>query len=495
MLIWLLLIPLFSSALVLAFGKHERSAFGIAFISSLLSLGLGLLLAGRFSPAENGLAFESQTTWLPSLGITLSLGIDGIALMLVQLTLFLAPITLYAARSSIENRQQSFCFWFLILNFSMLGTLLVRDLFLFFVFWELMLIPMYLMIGIWGGKNREYAGLKFFLYTIVGSVPMLIAIVYLGVLAGGGAGHSNFSYDAIASLSLSLGEQIACFLACGISFAIKMPLWPFHTWLPDAHTEAPTPGSVLLAGVLLKMGGYGFVRIAIPFFPEGAQAFAPVICVLALIAIIAGSLVAMVQTDVKRLVAYSSVAHMGAVMLGLFCLNREGLSGGMFQMLAHGISTGGLFLLVGFLYERRHTREFDQFGGIAKVMPLFCVCFVFVSLSSLALPGMNGFVGEFLIFAGAYARHPALAAFAVLGAILGAWYMLSAIRRIFFGNLTRPENQGLKDLTSRELLIMAPLLVAILWMGVSSQTFLDPMKPDVERVIAHAAPATPEGGR
>jgi NADH-quinone oxidoreductase subunit M len=243
------------------------------------------------------------------------------------------------------------------------------------------------------------------------------------------------------------------------------------------------------------MGGYGFVRIAIPFFPEGAQAFAPVICVLALIAIIAGSLVAMVQTDVKRLVAYSSVAHMGAVMLGLFCLNREGLSGGMFQMLAHGISTGGLFLLVGFLYERRHTREFDQFGGIAKVMPLFCVCFVFVSLSSLALPGMNGFVGEFLIFAGAYARHPALAAFAVLGAILGAWYMLSAIRRIFFGNLTRPENQGLKDLTSRELLIMAPLLVAILWMGVSSQTFLDPMKPDVERVIAHAAPATPEGGR
>lgn len=496
MLAAILLIPLAGAVAILLPWSSERRAYAIALVATTAGLALGLSAAAGFEPGPDGMAYRSSSPWIPGIGASLAFGIDGIALLLVLLTLFLAPITLVAARTSIETRGRAFCFWFLILNFAMLGTLVARDLFLFFVFWELMLIPMYLMIGIWGGKDRDYAGLKFFLYTVVGSIPMLIAFVYLGIKAGG-AGAPDFSFEAAGALSLTAGEQFWCFLACGLSFAVKMPLWPFHTWLPDAHTEAPTPGSVLLAGVLLKMGGYGFVRIAIPFFPEGAEAFAPAICVLSLVAIIAGSLAAMVQPDIKRLVAYSSVAHMGAVMLGIFSLNREGMAGGLFQMLAHGVSTGGLFLLVGFLYERRHTRDFDEFGGLAKVMPLYAVCFIFVSLSSIALPGMNGFVGEFLIFAGSYARHPALAAFAVLGAILGAWYMLSAVRRIFFGPLTRTENQELKDLTGREMLIMAPLLVAILWMGVLANTFLAPMRPDIERTISDytSAVAGPPGGR
>ena len=495
MLTWLLLIPIIGAGAVLLFGQNEKTAYTVSLVSVCAALGLGLLMAVGFDPQADGFAYRTENAWIPSLGVTCSLATDGISLLLVLLTLFLAPITLVAARTAIGERQQAFYFWFLILNFAMLGALLAQDLFLFFVFWELMLIPMYLMIGIWGGRNRRYAGIKFFLYTVVGSVPMLIAFLYLAMKARMQTGAPDFSLEGLSALTLTDTEQLWCFVACGLSFAIKMPLWPFHTWLPDAHTEAPTPGSVLLAGVLLKMGGYGFVRIAIPMFPEGAIALAPAICVLAVIAIILGSLAALAQTDIKRLVAYSSVAHMGAVMLGIFCLNEEGMTGGVFQMLAHGVSTGGLFLLVGFLYERRHTREFSEFGGIAKVMPWFAVCFIFVSLSSIALPLMNGFVGEILILVGAFRREPILAVVASLGAVLGAWYMLMAVRRVFFGALNRDENRKLTDLTGREVGIMVPLMIMILWMGIFAETFLGPIRADVDREITRVEAARPEGGK
>ncbi len=494
MLTLLLLLPLAGALTILLVAKDEKQAFPVTIGTSVGLLVLGLAVAAGFDPEGGGRwSHSEEREWLTTLGARFALGIDGISLLLVLLTVFLAPITAWAARSSISHDRRRFGVWFLVLHAAMLGALMARDLFLFFVFWELMLVPMWLLIGIWGGKNRLYAGLKFFLYTVVGSLPMLVALIWLAFKARSVLGHVSFAPDKLALLGLTATEQFWCFVAFGISFAIKVPLWPFHTWLPDAHTEAPTAGSVILAGVLLKMGGYGFMRFAIPLFPDAARECAPAIQALAVIAILAGSLVAMVQTDVKRLVAYSSVAHMGAVMLGLFALNEEGMSGALFQMLAHGLSTGALFLLVGFLYERRHTREFAAFGGLAKVMPVFAAIFVFVAMSSVALPGLNGFVGEFLILAGTFKVNAVFAALAALGAILGAWYMLGAVKRVFFGELAGEENRGLKDLTNREVLIMAPILVGILWMGIGSRTFLDPAAADIARDVARVL--GPGGGR
>lgn len=374
----------------------------------------------------------------------------------------------------------------------MIGTFVALDTFLFYVFWELMLIPMYFLIGIWGGERRIYATIKFFIYTMLGSLLMLVAVLGLYFLY---AEQHNGQYSALLvdlyTLDMPYNAQLWLFAAFALAFAIKVPMWPLHTWLPDAHFEAPTGGSVVLAGVLLKMGTYGFVRYAMPLFPEAAVAFAPAMGALAVIGIVYGALVAMVQDDIKKLVAYSSVSHMGYVMLGLFALNAQGVTGAVYQMLGHGLATGALFLLVGVLYERRHTKAIAEYGGLAKVVPVFAFVFMLVTFASVGLPGLNGFIGEFLILLGSFERSPVLTIFAASGVILGAIYMLWMFQRVMFGPLTNEKNKALADLTPRELVYLAPILVLIVLMGVYPQPFLEVMQPSVERVVLRLAEATP----
>jgi NADH-quinone oxidoreductase subunit M len=453
-------------------------AAGAAFLGALL------LLRG-FERDASGYSFRSVSDWVPTFGIRYAVGADGVSMLLLLLITFLAPITLLASWSSITVRLRDFCFWFLLLETFMMGAVTARDLFQFFLYWELLLVPMLFIIGRWGSERRVYAALKFFVYTMVGSLPMLAALVYVYFRhLSAHPGQPSFLISDLAALGLTAQEQGWCFLGFALSFAIKLPLFPLHTWLPDAHTEAPTPGSIVLAGVLLKMGGYGFLAIGIPLFPDAARAAAPWLVTLSVVGIVYGSLVAMVQPDLKRLVAFSSVAHMGVVTLGIFTGTLEGIAGGIVQMVAHGISTGALFMLVGFLYERRHTRLISEFGGIAKPMPLYATAFVFVSLSSIGLPGLNGFVGELLVWIGTFQTSWVAAAFAVSGAILGAWYLLLAVKRVFFGPVVLPANEGLPDLTSRELWLLAPLAVVIVATGVWPRPILDLIAQDVARIHA-----------
>ncbi|MBI3077268.1 MAG: NADH-quinone oxidoreductase subunit M, partial [Deltaproteobacteria bacterium] len=421
-----------AGVLLFADRAREQTLRQTALGASALTFLLSLPLYFRFDAGLAGMQFVERAPWIPQWGIAYHLGVDGISLFLVLLTTFLTPLALLASWSAITARVKEFLICMLLLETGMLGVFAALDLFLFYIFWEAMLVPMYFLIGVWGGPQRIYAAVKFLLYTMAGSLLMLVGLLALYFLTGA----RSFDLLELYRAPVPAAAQTWLFLAFFLAFAFKVPMFPFHTWLPDAHVEAPTAGSVLLAAVLLKMGTYGFLRFSLPLFPVAAEALTPLIAVLALIGILYGALVAMVQPDVKSLVAYSSVSHLGFVVLGLFALNPQGLQGGLLQMLNHGLSTGALFLLVGILYERRHTRLIEEFGGLSRVMPAFAAAFLIVTLSSIGLPGLNGFVGEFLILLGAFRQNPTYGVLAALGVILSAIYMLWMFQRVMFGEVT-----------------------------------------------------------
>jgi NADH-quinone oxidoreductase subunit M len=459
-------------------------------IVSLVEFIISLYLVTWFNTSSTSMQFTEKYTWIPAYNINYQLGIDGLSLLLIMLTTFLTPLVLLGSWTYIKNREKEYYLWFLVLETGMIGVFASLDLILFYVFWEAMLIPMYIIIGVWGGPRRIYAAVKFFIYTMFGSLLMLVAIIYLYFAYHAQTGSYTFDLLKLYNLSLPLSTQIWLFAAFALSFAIKVPIFPFHTWLPDAHVEAPTGGSVILAGVLLKMGTYGYMRLAMPLFPTAANAFLPYIAILAIIGIIYGALVAMMQPDIKKLVAYSSVSHLGFVMLGLMALNIQGVDGAVLQMINHGLSTGALFMLVGMIYERRHTRQLSEFGGIAKTMPIFATIFMIVTLSSIGLPGLNGFVGEFLILMGSFFAKPIYAVFAGTGVILGAVYMLRTYQKVFWGKITNKANEELKDLSPREIIVMIPILIMIVWIGVYPKPFLNIIHNASESYIQYVKPST-----
>jgi NADH-quinone oxidoreductase subunit M len=483
-LTWLVFFPLIGAALVALLPATAHRAVRLwATVVALAELAFSLPLWWRLVPSQPGWQFEERHRWIPGLGASYHLGVDGISALLVLLTTVLTAIAVIGAWTAVDKRPREFFALLLALEAGMLGTFLSLDLLLFYVFWEAMLVPMYLLIGVWGGQRRVYAAVKFFLYTMAGSVLMLVAILWLYFLQRSATGIVTFDLDAFYRLPIAPATQMWLFLAFALAFAIKVPMFPFHTWLPDAHVEAPTAGSVILAAVLLKMGTYGFLRFAIPLFPNASHTAAPWVVTLAIIGILYGALVAMVQPDLKKLVAYSSVSHLGFCMLGLYAMNVQGFAGSLMQMLNHGVSTGALFLLVGVIYERRHTRAIADFGGLWKPLPVFASVFLVVMLSSIGLPGTNGFVGEFLVLLGAFRTNWAWAAWAASGVILSALYMLWMFQRVMFGPVTHAENEKLSDLSGRERLVFAPLLLLIVWMGVAPQPFLDRMTPALERTL------------
>ncbi len=485
----LVALPLVAGALLAALNNRDGSKDGLvrwaALGASLVPFVLSLALWAAFDASAEAAPFQflERHAWIPTFGIEYSLGIDGISLMLVVLTTFLTPIALLTSWESIHERVKEFSVFMLLLEAAMIGVFVSLDLFLFYVFWDFMLIPMYFLIGIWGYDQRLYASIKFMLYTMAGSVLMLIAIIGTAWLHQQATGA--YSFDVLRLYELRIPEHLQYwfFLAFAVAFAIKVPLFPFHTWLPDAHVQAPTPGSVILAGVLLKMGSYGLVRFAFPLFPEAALAFAPLLATLSVIAIVYGALVAMVQPDMKKLVAYSSVSHMGFVVLGIAAMNTQGLQGSVYQMLAHGVSTGGLFAIVGMLSDRRHTRLISEFGGLKAVMPRLTAAFLIITLASVGLPGTNGFIGEFLILLGAFRWDPKFVVVAGLGVILSAVYMLWMFQRVYYGEVTNAENRHLPDLSLREWAVVGPLCAMAIVMGVAPNLFLAPMEPAVTRIV------------
>jgi NADH-quinone oxidoreductase subunit M len=481
--------PAVGAILLLFFNReHMRSIRTFALIVTILTFVFSLHLIAHFDSRTPDFQFALKIPWMPSYGIDYSMGIDGISVFLILLTTLLSPLAVLASWS-IHERWKEYFIFMMLLETGMIGVFASLDLFLFYVFWEIMLIPMYFLIGVWGGERRIYAAMKFVLYTMVGSVLMLVAIIALYFLHGDATGTFTFSYpqiqSAIASGRLVLSPAIEqwLFIAFFLAFAVKVPLFPFHTWLPDAHVEAPTAGSVLLAGVLLKMGTYGLIRFNLPLFPHISHLFAPLISFLAIVGIIYGALVAMVQPDMKKLVAYSSVSHMGFIVLGIFSFTAQGMEGAVYQMLNHGVSTGALFLIVGIIYDRRHTRLIDEFGGLANRMPLYAAVFLIVTLSSIGLPGLNGFVGEFLILLGTFGANHMRAAVAALGVILSAVYMLWMYQRVIWGEIKNERNATLLDMVGRERIMLAPLLIVMLWMGIYSNFFLRPMDSSVSKLL------------
>ncbi len=484
--------PLIGVILLLFVPKNQHDTIkSFSLIVSFITFLLSVWLYFMFDPIANGMQFEINIPWVASLGIAYHMGIDGISLLLIVLTTLLTVLSILASWKSVTFGIKGYFICMLLLEVGMLGVFSALDLFLFYVFWEVMLIPMYFIIGMWGGPRKLYAAIKFVLFTMFGSLLMLVGIIY--ILFEYQKYSGTFSFDMIkitTELPLSFQQQIWLFSAFALAFAIKVPLFPLHTWLPDAHVQAPTAGSVILAGVLLKMGTYGFVRICLPMFPEATVAAVPYISVLALIAIIYGALVAMVQKDVKSLVAFSSVSHMGFVMLGLFALNVQSIEGSVIQMINHGISTGALFLLVGMIYERRHTRLIEDFGGLAKVMPTFAAFFMIITLSSIGLPFTNGFVGEFLILLGTFKANVTYGVVAATGVILAACYMLWMYQRVFFGKVTKPENQKLLDLDWREKIILIPLVIAVFWIGIYPKPLFERIEPAVKQVVFQVSKAS-----
>ena len=496
----ILVIPLIGAFAVALLPRAERRQsrhMGVFF--SLVTFLVSLAILPAFKRGVSGMQLEINVPWVKSLGINFHLGVDGISLWLVLLTTVLTPIVMLSSYKHIDKRVKEFVICMLVLEVGMLGAFMSLDLFLFYVFWEIMLIPMYLIIGIWGHERKIYAALKFVIYTMVGSLLMLVAIIYMYVSYGKATGDYTFDYMKLSQYVWGQQTQLWLFFAFALAFAIKVPMFPFHTWLPDAHVEAPTAGSVILAGVLLKLGTYGFLRFAMPMFPWGAAAFAPYISVLAVTGIIYGALVAWVQKDAKKLVAYSSVSHLGFVMLGLMAMSVTGIQGSIYQMLNHGISTGGLFLAIGVLYDRRHTRLLRHYGGLWKRMPIFGGIFMIMMLSSAGLPGLNGFVGEFLILVGAFTHHQSMVetglpvmmiwharlmtALACTGVVLGAIYLLHLFQKLMFGPLTHWKNQNIKDLTPREIWTFVPLVVLCFIMGLYPRPFLSRMEPSVNQFI------------
>lgn len=489
LLTYLLFTPLIGSVLLLLLKKNNEKFirwFGLTVTAAAFIV--SLLVYYNFNNDE-GFQFVNKLLWINNINISYHVGIDGISLLLVLLTTFLTPLTLISAWKSINTKVKEFTFFMLLLEAGMIGVFISLDMFMFYVFWEAMLIPMYFIIGIWGGERRIYASVKFFIYTMFGSLLMLVAIIWLGVFASKYTGY--FTTDLLELYNIGplvqLEIQTYMFFAFLLSFAIKVPVFPLHTWLPDAHVQAPTAGSVILAGVLLKMGTYGMIRFCLPLFPQSSIQYAPIISVLAVIGIIYGALVSMVQTDMKKLVAYSSVSHLGFVVLGVFALTTESVQGSVIQMVNHGLSTGALFLLVGIIYERTHTREISDYGGIAKVVPLYSIALMIAGLSSIGLPGLNGFVGEFLILTGSF-KSAALNSwwftiFAATGVIFAAVYILLMYQRVVFGSIKHSKLNDLKDLTKREILVLVPIFLFIIWIGIYPDTFLKISEKSAKTVV------------
>ncbi len=491
----LIFFPMIGVLIILFINPEQKNAVRwVAFLTSLVTFGISLLVLVRFDASQADLQLLENVPWIDvaDFQISYQVGVDGLSLLLVLLTALLTPIAILSSWDAIQEGVKNYMIFFLLLEVGMLGVFLSLDLFLFYLFWEFSLVPMYFLIGVWGGTRRIYAAIKFFLYTMAGSILMLLAILWLGITS------RTFSLTTLmAGTQIPQNIQIWLFLAFAIAFAIKVPMWPFHSWLPDAHVEAPTAGSVILAGVLLKMGAYGFLRFNLSLFPHASVRLAPWFAIIAIIGIIYGAIVSFAQSDLKKLVAYSSISHMGFVVLGLFALNIHGVEGSIIQMVNHGISTGGLFLLVGMIYERRHTRLMSAFGGLWAIMPVYGAMTLIVTLSSMALPGLNGFVGEFTILLGAFDSKILgsywYASVAALGVILAAVYLLQMFQKVFLGPITNEENRTLKDLNWREILSVVPLLVVILWIGLYPAPFFHLMAPSVEKLVTtlHAAAGIP----